>query len=177
MNKKNPQNTASFLTGGDIAPDRASAKGMFGQLGKLLRNADFSFANLENALSTRGELMKGKATKHRGHPSLVAGLVDAGFDTVGIANNHLLDYGVLSLEETMLTLRRAAIPFTGAGMESEEARTPVVLERGGVEGGPSRLLVRTAAGPRGRAGRTRREPAARQDVLHAAQKPGRIPGF
>ena len=150
MNKKNTQNTASFLTGGDIAPDRASAKGMFGQLGKLLRDADFSFANLENALSTRGELMKGKATKHRGHPSLVAGLVDAGFDTVGIANNHLLDYGVLSLEETMLTLRRAAIPFTGAGMESEEARAPVVLERGGLRWTLATVVRRR---PRG-AGRT-----------------------
>ena len=148
MNKKNTQNTASFLTGGDIAPDRASAKGMFGQLGKLLRDADFSFANLENALSTRGELMKGKATKHRGHPSLVAGLVDAGFDTVGIANNHLLDYGVLSLEETMLTLRRAAIPFTGAGMELEEARAPVVLERGGLRVG---LLAYSSVLPQGHA--------------------------
>lgn len=148
MNKKNPQKTASFLTGGDIAPDRASAKGMFGHLGKLFRDADFSFANLENALSTRGELMKGKATKHRGHPSLVAGLVDAGFDAVGIANNHLLDFGVPSLEETMMTLRRAAIPFTGAGMDSEEARAPVVLERGGLRVG---LLAYSSVLPQGHA--------------------------
>ena len=148
MNKKNPQKTASFLTGGDIAPDRASPRGMFGHLGKLFRDADFSFANLENALSTRGELMKGKATKHRGHPSLVAGLVDAGFDAVGIANNHLLDFGVPSLEETMMTLRRAAIPFTGAGMDSEEARTPVVLERGGLRVG---LLAYSSVLPQGHA--------------------------
>ncbi len=130
MSKKNTPKTVSFLTGGDIAPDRASAKGMFGRLGKFFRGADFSFANLENALSTRGELMKGKPTKHRGHPSLVAGLVDAGFDAVGIANNHALDFGVPSLEETMLTLRRAGAPFTGAGMDLSEARAPVVLERG-----------------------------------------------
>ena len=112
MNKENPQKSASFLTGGDLAPDRDSAKGMFARLGKLFRDADFSFANLENALSTRGELMKGKPTRHRGHPALVAGLVDAGFDAVGIANNHMLDFGVPSLEQTMMTLRRAAIPFT-----------------------------------------------------------------
>ena len=148
MNKKNPQRAASFLTGGDIAPDRTSAKGMFGSLAKLFRGSDFSFANLENALSTRGELMKGKATKHRGHPSLVAGLVDAGFDSVGIANNHLLDFGVPSLEETMMTLRRARIPFTGAGMDMEEARTPVVLERGGLSVG---LLAYSSVLPQGHA--------------------------
>lgn len=148
MNRKNPQKTASFLTGGDIAPDRASPKGMFGNLGKLFRGADFSFANLENALSTRGELMKGKATKHRGHPSLVAGLVDAGFDAVGIANNHLLDFGVPSLEETMLTLRRARIPFTGAGMDLEDAGAPVVLERGGLRVG---LLAYSSVLPQGHA--------------------------
>ena len=148
MNKKNTKKTASFLTGGDIAPDRSSAKGMFGQLGKLFRGADFSFANLENALSTRGELMKGKATKHRGHPSLVAGLVDAGFDAVGIANNHLLDFGVPSLEETMVTLRRARIPFTGGGIDLEGARAPVVLERGGLRVG---LLAYSSVLPQGHA--------------------------
>ena len=148
MSKKNPHSTASFLTGGDIAPDRASAKGMFGQLGKLFRGADFSFANLENALSTRGELMKGKATKHRGHPSLVAGLVDAGFDAVGIANNHLLDFGVPSLEETMVTLRRARIPFTGAGMDLEDAGAPVVLDCGGLRVG---LLAYSSVLPQGQA--------------------------
>lgn len=148
MSKKNPHATVSFLTGGDIAPDRASAKGMFGQLGKLFRDADFSFANLENALSTRGELMKGKATKHRGHPSLVAGLVDAGFDAVGIANNHLLDFGVPSLEETIMTLRRARIPFTGAGMDLEDAGAPVVLDRGGLRVG---LLAYSSVLPQGHA--------------------------
>ena len=148
MNKKKPQKTVSFLTGGDIAPDRDSAKGMFGRLGNLFRDADFSFANLENALSTRGELMKGKATKHRGHPSLVAGLVDAGFDALGIANNHLLDFGVSSLEETMVTLRRARIPFTGAGMDLEEAKAPVVLERGGLRVG---LLAYSSVLPQGHA--------------------------
>ncbi|MDE0332527.1 MAG: CapA family protein [Nitrospinae bacterium] len=148
MSNKHPQKTASFLTGGDIAPDRNSAKGMFGRPGKLFRDADFSFANLENALSTRGELMKGKATKHRGHPSLVAGLVDAGFDAVGIANNHLLDFGVPSLEETMVTLRRARIPFTGAGLDLEEAMSPVVIERGGLIIG---LLAYSSVLPQGHA--------------------------
>ena len=148
MNKKNPQKTASFLTSGDLAPDRGSAKGMFGRLGKLFRDADFSFANLENALSTRGELMKGKPTRHRGHPALVAGLVDAGFDAVGIANNHMLDFGVASLEQTMVTLRRAGIPFTGAGMDSEEAGAPAIVERGGLKLG---LLAYSSVLPQGHA--------------------------
>lgn len=148
MNNKNQLKSISFLTGGDIAPDRTSARGMLGQPGKLFRDADFTFANLENALSTRGELMKGKATKHRGHPSLVEGLVDAGFDAVGIANNHLLDFGVLSLEQTMLTLRRARIPFTGAGMDLEEAGAPVVIERGGLSVG---LLAYSSVLPQGHA--------------------------
>lgn len=152
MKTDSPQAAASFLTGGDCAPDRKSAKGMFGPAERLLREADFSFLNLENALSDRGVLMKGKPTSHRGKPALVAGLTDAGLDGVGIANNHVLDFGVPSLEQTMETLRTAGIPFTGAGMSLREARAPLVLERGGLRVGllaySSTLPQGHAAGPR-----------------------------
>ncbi len=143
-----PEAAPSFLTGGDLAPDRKSARGMFGRLERLFREADFSFLNLENALSDRGALMKGKPTSHRGKPALVAGLADAGLDGVGIANNHILDFGVPSLEQTMETLRAAAIPFTGAGMSLREARVPLVLERGGLRVG---LLAYSSTLPQGHA--------------------------
>ncbi len=162
---------ACFLTGGDVAPDRRSAKGMFGAAARLLRAADFSFLNLENALSDRGALMKGKALWHRGSPAMVEGLVEAGLDAAAIANNHVLDFGVPSLAQTMETLERASIPFTGGGMSLREAATPVVKDCGGLKVG---LLAYSTTLPQGHAAGPR-EPGVNPLRVKTAYTPLRNP--
>ena len=125
--------SCSLLIGGDIAPMRASGKGLMGAAAPLFKAADVATANLEHALARGGKLVKGKPFFHRGHPELAEGLVEAGFDVLTVANNHMLDWGEESLFETLQVLKKHNLPFTGAGRNLAEAATPIVLERKGLK--------------------------------------------
>lgn len=141
-----------MLTGGDVAPDRESGKNLFGKLSPLFREADYAFLNLEHNLARSGRLMKGKPTHHRGKPELIEGFLEADFDVLAVANNHMLDFGIESFLDTLELLEDRAIPFTGAGRDLAAARKPVILERGGLRIGllaySTTLPQGSAAGPR-----------------------------
>jgi poly-gamma-glutamate capsule biosynthesis protein CapA/YwtB (metallophosphatase superfamily) len=125
--------TATLLFGGDIAPLRADPRNMFGDLAPLIREADLAVGNLEFALSDRGSPVRGKIYPHKGPASALAGLTEAGFDAVNLANNHMLDYGEAPLLDTLDALDLAGIARFGAGRDLAEAQAPVVVERGGLK--------------------------------------------
>ena len=58
--------SCTFLTGGDVAPDREKGKGLFGRLAPLFRDAGYSFLNLEHTLSRSGRLVAGKGDSSGG---------------------------------------------------------------------------------------------------------------
>jgi poly-gamma-glutamate capsule biosynthesis protein CapA/YwtB (metallophosphatase superfamily) len=122
----------SLIFGGDIAPLRSNPSEMFGNLAPVIRGADLAIGNLEFPLSHRGAPLRGKIYPHKGLPSSVDALVDAGFDAVNLANNHMLDYGEEALFDTLDLLDRASISRVGAGRDLTQAAAPVVLERGGL---------------------------------------------
>jgi len=98
----------------------------------LFRNADVAFVNLENPITVRGRkkiLASGwKKFNFRMNPKYLITLKDAGVSVVNLANNHILDYGVMGLLDTIEKLDSAGIRHCGAGRNLEEARAPVILE-------------------------------------------------
>lgn len=92
-----------------------------------LRAADIAFINLEAPLTTRG-LRAEKQNTLRADPSQVEDLLASGVDIVSLANNHMLDYGVDGLADTLAVLEQAGIPQVGAGPNLDAARAPCVLE-------------------------------------------------
>lgn len=124
--------TASLIFGGDVAPLRDDPTNMFGDLTATIRSADLAVANLEFALSDRGTPKRGKIYPHKGPAKALAGLIDAGFDAVNLANNHMLDYGEEPLLDTLDDLAAAKIVSFGAGRNAEEAALPVILKRNGL---------------------------------------------
>lgn len=136
----------SFLTGGDIAPNRADGRGLLGKVAPLFAAADVAFANLEHPLSERGRRLPGKPLVHRGQPDMVNGLIAAGLDAVNLANNHMFDFDEEALFDTFELLDGAGLPRFGAGRDLDEARRPVVLERNGLKIG---LIGFTTTLPRG----------------------------
>jgi poly-gamma-glutamate synthesis protein (capsule biosynthesis protein) len=100
-----------------------------------LWSADLVLVNLECALTrhavewTDGER---KAFYFRAHPSAVETLTAAGIDFVSLANNHVLDFGVDGLRETIETLDRAGVAHAGAGVDLAEAERPARLDAEGV---------------------------------------------
>ena len=99
-----------------------------------LASADLTVGNLESTLSTAGAPRQG-GDSFAADPAVWAGLRDAGFDALDLANNHVGDFGPRALVQTVDRLRRRGIATFGAGRDPQEARAPVVLERHGIRFG------------------------------------------
>lgn len=65
-------------------------------------------------------------------PGSVAILQTAGFDVLGMANNHALDGGAEYLKESSLKLRRAGIDVVGAGPGLDKASWPIIRRINGI---------------------------------------------
>ena len=104
------------------------------ELAALTTSCDAFALNLECCISDRGQPWEDprKPFFFRAPPSAVEGLTAIGVDAVTLANNHALDYGPLALTDTCALLDGAGIAYSGAGAHLEAARTPVILEAGGL---------------------------------------------
>jgi poly-gamma-glutamate capsule biosynthesis protein CapA/YwtB (metallophosphatase superfamily) len=61
-------------------------------------------------------------------PSAAGALREAGFDVLGLANNHALDRGPVGLSETASRLQAAGIATVGAGPSPEAALQPIIRQ-------------------------------------------------
>lgn len=93
-----------------------------------LAGADLALGNLEGVIGAAAAPEPGITSDPAGPYRLRApvGAVDllqaAGFDLLGLANNHALDFGPASLEETAQQLQAAGITPVGAGPTVESAQ-------------------------------------------------------
>lgn len=92
---------------------------------KEMQDADIFMLNNEFPYTDRGTPTENKTYTFRAKPESVKYLYDMGVDIVSIANNHVYDYGEVSLLDTLTTLEEAAMPYVGAGRNIEEAVKPV----------------------------------------------------
>ncbi|MEO0097865.1 MAG: CapA family protein, partial [candidate division WOR-3 bacterium] len=95
-------------------------------------NADITVANLESPLTNQGVRHPTKPIVFRGRPENVHGLVFAGIDFVSLANNHILDYLELGMEQTKRVLDSVGILDCGAGMNQYEAMLPNFINKKGI---------------------------------------------
>ncbi len=122
---------------GDIMLDREPGKAMlagrdpFADVAGLLEGSDFTVGNLECVVADSGTRLD-KHFTFRADPRTIP-LLAHYFDAVSLANNHTGDFGHAALIETMYRLRRANLPFFGAGLNDAEAHTPWVVEKNGVK--------------------------------------------
>ena len=92
---------------------------------------DLRIVNLETSITSSDDFQPAKAVLYRMHPGNVSCLSAARLDACALANNHVLDFGVAGLEETLDVLTRAGLGPVGAGLDEQEAWRPVVLTAGG----------------------------------------------
>ncbi|MGO4476034.1 CapA family protein [Massilia sp. 2TAF26] len=131
-----------LLFGGDLMLGRLAGEAMLregaqhplGAVAPQLREADLAVANLECAICEPGERWHGapKAFYFRAPPLAGEALREAGVRLVSLANNHILDYDVQGLLETVRILDANGILHTGAGADLAAASAPVIVERKGV---------------------------------------------
>ena len=92
--------------------------------------ADIMWINNEFTYSDEGTPMTGKAYTFRAAPQNVYILDQLGVDIVGLANNHVYDYGEEAFLDTLETLEADGILYVGAGRNIEEAMSPVYMQLG-----------------------------------------------
>lgn len=96
-----------------------------------LIDGDVGFANLEGALTERGDPWP-KGYNFRTPPRFAPGLRRGGFDVVTLGNNHTMDFGQIGLIDTIDSLDAAGIRHTGAGVNGLAAHIPVIFEAKGL---------------------------------------------
>ena len=101
---------------------------------QILKNYDIVFANLEGPASDKGEDRR-NLYSFRMNPAVIPFLKAAKIDIVSLANNHIGDWGMPALSDTMSRLSENEIAFTGAGKNRAEAETPTIIEKNGVKVG------------------------------------------
>lgn len=102
-----------------------------GTLWSVITGANLAIANLEESLTERG-VRADKTVTLRAHPSAVEEVARLGFRAVTLANNHMMDYGVEGLDQTLEVLDRARIAHAGAGHDYDAAASATTLEAGGL---------------------------------------------
>ena len=96
-----------------------------------LRQYDILFGNLEGPISDKGN-NQGSIYSFRMRPDAIEGLRDAGFDVLSVANNHIGDWGISAIENTLERLQNRSIVPIGAGLNAKEAYQSRVISKNGV---------------------------------------------
>jgi poly-gamma-glutamate capsule biosynthesis protein CapA/YwtB (metallophosphatase superfamily) len=94
---------------------------------KLFKNVDCRIINLETSVTTWEHKYPNKVFNYRMHPGNIEALKAANVDYCSLANNHIIDYGMAGMNDTVLTLKAAGINFAGAGTNLEAAMRPALL--------------------------------------------------
>lgn len=105
---------------------REGADYPFRKIRHLFDGADIVFANLEAPFADSGTAAE-KAFTFRVPTQYASALRDVGFNFVSLANNHILDYGLDGLQQTLQALQRNGLAWAGAGLTRDAAWEPAIF--------------------------------------------------
>lgn len=97
----------------------------WGDMLNIMKKADLNIVNLETTLTNSEEKVV-KIFTFKATPDKVESLKQGNIKVVNIANNHILDYSIEGLEETIETLEKAGIRHCGAGSDIWEAERAAI---------------------------------------------------
>ena len=142
---------------------RTRRTGNAGAVREVISGADIAMANFENPAPDRFTWHKSK-TVFTADPTLIDGLVKAGIDYVGIANNHIGDAGNNGILQTIANLKKRGLKYSGAGKDLAAAQKPAILDANGTK---VAILAYDAIAPGYHA--ARREPGSSKLTIKAVQ--------
>ena len=102
---------------------------VFGELLPIILSADLSFTNLECPLTINNKSINKSGPALKANPECVNALMP--FSVIGLANNHILDFGRKGLEDTLDACHSNGLPTVGAGLNLAQAQTPFIHEING----------------------------------------------
>jgi len=128
-----------LLIGADVVPTDATEKlfvnadmePLFGSVAALSKSFDRVIINLECALTEYDGAIKKFGPNLKASPKCTNALKALGVTDVMLSNNHVLDFGIKGLRDTMAALDEAGIPYTGVGENDVKSRKPYFIEDDG----------------------------------------------
>ena len=128
-----------MLIGADVVPRKESeelfisgdTRGLFGDICDIIKSADRTVINLECALTTADEGIKKFGPCLKADPKCADTLKKLGVTDVVLSNNHVFDFGIKGLVDTMDNLDRVGLPYTGIGENDTDSRKPYIIEQDG----------------------------------------------
>ncbi len=124
----------SILIASDWAPIRAfdpvirsNPEAVYGGLLPSFRTADLRIVNCECALTNASRPVWKSGAVFKGESAHILGLTAVPFEVACLANNHVMDYGVAGLRDTLKILERHGVLTVGAGLTEEEACRPLTV--------------------------------------------------
>lgn len=100
---------------------------------EILQQGDIVIGNLESPLASSGIEFTDKKFRFKVDPQAALALKKAGFTHLSLANNHILDFGVAGLQETLAALAANSIISAGAGQNLTAARKAGITAIHGVK--------------------------------------------
>lgn len=125
-----------ILIGADIVPTGKTEQlfvdgdiqTLFGDVCELVKNADRTVVNFECALTTVEKGIKKFGPCFKADPKCAHSLKKLGVTDVMLSNNHVFDFGIQGLRDTMMNLDQAGLPYTGIGENDTDSRKPYIIE-------------------------------------------------
>jgi len=125
---------------GDICPINRVEKAIlsndfseFNDVAEVLKNQDLVIANLECPLIESGKRISKIGPNLKGHPETINLLKYLNIGVAALANNHILDYDVEGLSDTLKLLKESDIDYVGAGLDLNSAKKPLLKEINGIK--------------------------------------------
>lgn len=124
---------------GDLVPTAATIpafeaddpKQLMGDTLPVLARGDFAVANLECALTDSEMPIRKCGPNLKGRPEYAGVVAKCGFTHLGMSNNHVMDFGVSGLRDTVRAVEQAGMVCFGIGENDQDSRKPLVLEKNG----------------------------------------------
>lgn len=129
-----------ILIGADLVPKKAEVnelfvkgdlKTLFNQVIELAKDADRFIVNLECALTCADTEIKKFGPCLKADPKCADSLKKAGITDIALANNHVFDFGIKGLKDTMENLERVGLPYMGIGENDQDSRKIYYIEEKG----------------------------------------------
>lgn len=104
---------------------------LFNDVPSLIKESDFTFVNLECALTESTEAIKKFGPALAAPKEAADVLKEIGVDLCGLSNNHIFDLGVKGVKDTFAALDAAGLDYTGFGKNYEDSKKNYILEKNG----------------------------------------------
>ena len=106
----------------------------WGNMRDLLHKNTINIINLETTL-TRSTQKVPKVFNFKARPEAACVLQEGAVTVANVANNHILDFGITGMQDTLGALKKAGIYSMGAGITQAAAQRPVIIEKNGIKFG------------------------------------------